>query len=48
MKSKTDIHPAVREYFSKLGQKGGKSTSEAKLRACRENGMRGGRPKKQD
>jgi general stress protein YciG len=43
---KSSIHPAVREYFSELGRKGGKSTSEAKLRACIENGKRGGRPKK--
>lgn len=40
------LHPAVRDYFSVLGQKGGKVTSERKSIAARENGMRGGRPKK--
>lgn len=29
-----------------LGRKGGKATSEAKARAARENGKKGGRPKK--
>jgi hypothetical protein len=28
-----------------LGRKGGRATSEAKARAARENGKRGGRPK---
>lgn len=32
---------------SVLGSRGGKSTSEAKLAAARENGRKGGRPKKQ-
>jgi len=29
-----------------LGSKGGKKTSEAKARTARENGKKGGRPKK--
>jgi hypothetical protein len=31
-----------------LGRKGGKATSEAKATAARENGKRGGRPRKTD
>lgn len=30
-----------------LGQQGGRSTSDAKAHASRENGKKGGRPKKQ-
>lgn len=36
---------AVKQYLSKIGRKGGKSKSRAKLAAARENGKLGGRPK---
>lgn len=36
----------IREYLSGLGRKGGVSTSPAKVAASRENGRRGGRPRK--
>jgi general stress protein YciG len=35
----------VKQYLSKIGRKGGKSKSRAKLAAARENGKLGGRPK---
>lgn len=42
----TSIERAAK-VLGKLGGKiGGKSTSPAKLRACRENGKLGGRPRK--
>jgi general stress protein YciG len=31
---------------SEMGRKGGKATSEAKKKAARDNGKKGGRPKK--
>jgi hypothetical protein len=34
----------IREYFEKMGRKGGKSKSPAKVSASRENGLSGGRP----
>lgn len=37
---------AISQYASALGRRGGRSTSEAKRAASRENGKRGGRPKK--
>ena len=40
------IDPAVRDFLAKAGRKGGKSTSEAKAAASRENGKKGGRPRK--
>lgn len=36
----------IREAARALGRKGGQSRSEAKLRAVRENGKKGGRPPK--
>jgi len=35
----------VREFFAKVGAKGGKATSPAKTAAVRANGKLGGRPK---
>jgi hypothetical protein len=32
--------------YATYGKKGGKSTSEAKVNAARENGKKGGRPRK--
>jgi len=40
------MNPAVRQYLSALGTKGGSRTSPAKRAACRANGRKGGRPKK--
>lgn len=39
------LHPEVRNFLSKAGQKGGRSTSEKKKIAVRLNGKLGGRPK---
>jgi hypothetical protein len=36
----------IRLAMSELGKRGGASTSKAKQRAVRENGKKGGRPKK--
>jgi hypothetical protein len=36
----------VREFFAKVGAKGGKVSSPAKAAAVRENGKLGGRPRK--
>lgn len=36
----------IKKYFQKIGRKGGAVRSERKSNACRENGKRGGRPKK--
>jgi hypothetical protein len=41
----SSVPQAVREYLSKIGTKGGRVTSPAKVRAVRKNGKRGGRPK---
>ena len=43
-----DVYPdqPFVDTAAELGRKGGKSTSEAKSAAARENGKRGGRPKK--
>lgn len=38
---------AVSQAAAALGRKGGSATSEAKAAASRENGKRGGRPRKQ-
>ena len=35
----------IREFLSNAGKKGGSVKSEAKARASRENGKKGGRPK---
>ena len=37
----------IREFLSNAGKKGGSVKSEAKARASRENGKKGGRPKQQ-
>lgn len=37
---------AVRHYLAKIGAKGGKSRSKRKRSAARENGRKGGRPRK--
>ena len=34
------------EFFQKTGQQGGKAKTQAKADAARQNGKRGGRPKK--
>lgn len=36
----------TRAWMRELGRRGGRVTSEAKARAARENGRRGGRPRK--
>lgn len=39
------IHPAVKEFLTEAGRKGGSSTSEKKQKASKKNGRLGGRPK---
>jgi hypothetical protein len=34
------------KFFQKTGKQGGKATTKAKAAAARENGKRGGRPRK--
>jgi hypothetical protein len=46
IRKKGKLHPAVRDYFSELGKKGGSATSEKKAIAARLNAKKGGRPKK--
>jgi len=36
----------ISDYLAKIGRKGGKAKSDAKVEASRENGKKGGRPKK--
>lgn len=36
----------TRRWMAELGKKGGSATTEAKRRAARQNGVKGGRPKK--
>jgi general stress protein YciG len=36
----------LKQYFSELGKKGGSVKSERKSHASRENGKKGGRPRK--
>lgn len=36
----------INQAASALGRKGGASTSEAKIKAARDNGKKGGRPRK--
>lgn len=38
----------VKKIMREMGSKGGKSTSEAKSNASRENGKKGGRPRKDE
>ncbi len=38
----------VRKYLSDIGRMGGKKITEAKSNASRLNGLKGGRPKKQE
>ena len=38
----------LKKYFSELGKKGGSVKSERKAHASRENGKKGGRPKKKE
>lgn len=40
------MHELKNEHAAALGKLGGKSKSEAKQRAARENGKKGGRPRK--
>ncbi len=42
----TELNFNLSAYFSEMGRKGGESTSAAKANASRENGMKGGRPRK--
>jgi hypothetical protein len=42
----TDIPKAVAAYLAKIGRKGGKAKTPEKQAASRENGKKGGRPKK--
>jgi len=37
----------LEKYFQKIGRKGGLVRSERKTHACRKNGKKGGRPKKE-
>jgi len=46
MKIKNNYKDFEKEVFQKIGKKGGKSNSEKKQRASRENGKKGGRPRK--
>ena len=36
----------IKQYFQKIGRKGGLVRSERKTHACRKNGKLGGRPQK--
>lgn len=36
----------IKQYLAAIGRKGGESKSEAKAAASRENGKKGGRPRK--
>jgi hypothetical protein len=46
--SENTIKPGIRRYFSKIGRKGGLVKSDAKAKAVRQNGLKGGRPRKPD
>jgi hypothetical protein len=39
------LNNQIRSYFSAIGERGGKATSEAKTQAARENAKLGGWPK---
>jgi general stress protein YciG len=45
MKPKTPKQ-IISEHYAKIGRKGGKAKSKAKGETARENGKRGGRPRK--
>jgi general stress protein YciG len=40
------MNKAVKKYLAEIGRQGGSSTSKAKAEAARENGKKGGRPRK--
>jgi hypothetical protein len=40
------VPKTVHQWLSKIGAKGGRATSPAKVAAVRENGKLGGRPRK--
>jgi hypothetical protein len=44
MANKTEI---IRQYLAEIGRKGGKAKSNRKAASSRENGKKGGRPRKQ-
>lgn len=44
-KPKNNVKPMICRYLSEIGRKGGLVKSDAKARAVRENGLKGGRPK---
>lgn len=44
--TENDVKPGIRRYLAKIGRKGGLVKSEAKATAVRQNGLKGGRPKK--
>jgi general stress protein YciG len=41
------MNKTVRQYLSEIGKRGGKAITEKKSEAARQNGLKGGRPKKQ-
>jgi hypothetical protein len=41
-----DLNEDIKKYLSDLGKKGGAAKSEKKTISCRNNGKKGGRPKK--
>jgi hypothetical protein len=46
MREMPQLGKAVREWLRAIGREGGKSKSEAKVKASVENGKLGGRPRK--
>ncbi len=41
------MNPTIAKYLVEIGRRGGEASSPAKAAAARENGKRGGRPRKQ-
>jgi hypothetical protein len=41
-----EVQSVLSDYFKMIGRKGGRAKSELKAAAVRENGKRGGRPRK--